>query len=143
MSAKIEKTLKNIDSSALGEMDLVLEGHLYRQGLSSILPVLALDPKPGENVLDMCAAPGSKTTQIAARMENQGNIAAIDAVRGRYYWLMSVAQLMGAQKISFYLMDARRFRAKEGLFDKRIRVFEFDKQKPHLHEVSEYLVSLL
>jgi NOL1/NOP2/sun family putative RNA methylase len=51
-------------------------GHLHSQALSSVLAVLALDPKPVDVVLDLCAAPGSKTSFIAQLMENQGTIVA-------------------------------------------------------------------
>lgn len=47
------------------------DGKIYLQGIASLLPVLALDPKGGERVLDICAAPGSKTTQIAVMMKNE------------------------------------------------------------------------
>ncbi|MBI3618441.1 hypothetical protein HY213_00210 [Candidatus Peregrinibacteria bacterium] len=53
---------------ALGKDLLHLLGHTYMQEAASMLPVSLLDPQPGEAVLDMSAAPGSKTTQIAARM---------------------------------------------------------------------------
>lgn len=106
------------DPDALGMTDLVTEGLMYRQGLSSMLPVILLDPQQEDCVLDMCAAPGSKATQIAARMNNRGKIVCIEAVRGRYYRLKSVAQLMGAANISFHLMDARRYRPRDQLFDK-------------------------
>jgi len=52
------------------------EGYFYVQSLSSMIPALVLDPKPGEKILDLCAAPGSKTTQMAAMMENEGEIVA-------------------------------------------------------------------
>jgi len=55
-------------SVALGRDIRHLLGHFYMQEAASMLPVALLDPKPGEAVLDMCAAPGSKTTQIAARI---------------------------------------------------------------------------
>ena len=54
-------------------------GHFAYQGASSQIPVLFLDPKPGEKVLDMAAAPGSKSTQIAALMENRGRLYLNDA----------------------------------------------------------------
>ena len=110
--------LEGADTEALGKTESLRTGKIYRQGLSSMLPVIVLGPQPGENILDMCAAPGSKTTQIAARMSNQGTITAIEAVRGRYYKLRSVAQLMGATNITFHLMDARRFQARDGFFDR-------------------------
>ncbi|MFA5259945.1 MAG: RsmB/NOP family class I SAM-dependent RNA methyltransferase [Candidatus Omnitrophota bacterium] len=94
------------------------QGWLYRQSLSSMLPVLALGPQPGERVLDMCAAPGSKTTQIAALMEGRGTIVAVEAVRSRFYKLKSVAAALGAGNIIFCCLDARRFRSKDALFDK-------------------------
>jgi NOL1/NOP2/sun family putative RNA methylase len=60
-------------------------GELYMQSLSSMVPALALAPRPGETVLDIAAAPGSKTTQIAALMENRGCIVAneLDGVRAQ------------------------------------------------------------
>ncbi|MCA9485462.1 MAG: RsmB/NOP family class I SAM-dependent RNA methyltransferase [Nanoarchaeota archaeon] len=64
-------------------------GYFYVQELSSMLSVLALDPKPEEFVLDLCASPGSKTTQIAARMENTGTIVANDLKLGRVMILAS------------------------------------------------------
>lgn len=51
-------------------------GHYYIQSLSSMLPPLVLQPKPHDKVLDLCAAPGSKTTQIAAIMDGKGTLAA-------------------------------------------------------------------
>lgn len=51
-------------------------GYFYVQDASSMIPPLVLQPKPGELVLDMCAAPGSKTTQMAAMMQNRGIIIA-------------------------------------------------------------------
>lgn len=47
-------------------------GLYYLQEPSAMAPVILLDPQPGEKVLDLCAAPGGKTTQIAGRMENRG-----------------------------------------------------------------------
>ena len=62
---------------------LYADGAIYLQGLSSMLPPLALNPQPGETILDLTAAPGSKTTQLACLMRNEGTILAVeeDAVR--------------------------------------------------------------
>jgi len=53
-------------------------GYFYVQEAASMVPPVVLDAKPGEMVLDMCAAPGSKATQIAAMMENKGVLVAND-----------------------------------------------------------------
>lgn len=59
------------------------EGLFWIQGSSALLPVYLLDPKPGERILDLCAAPGGKTCQIAEAMENQGELIAVDADAAR------------------------------------------------------------
>ncbi len=58
-------------------------GYIYPQALASALPVLALKPRPGDFVLDMCAAPGGKTTHMAQLMGDQGAIVANDRSFGR------------------------------------------------------------
>lgn len=98
--------------------DLAEKGLIYQQSLSSMLVPLVLDPKPGERILDMCAAPGSKTTQIAAMMNNKGSIVCVEAIKNRYYRLKSVLELMGVTIATVKLMDGRRFRSPENLFDR-------------------------
>ncbi|MEM4230625.1 MAG: RsmB/NOP family class I SAM-dependent RNA methyltransferase [Candidatus Pacearchaeota archaeon] len=67
-----------LEPGALGNSREHILGYYYIQEISSMLPVIALNPKPGEFVLDLCAAPGSKTTQISAKMQNKGTIIAND-----------------------------------------------------------------
>lgn len=74
---------------ALGKDLLHVLGHTYMQEAASMLPVALLDPKPGEAVLDMSSAPGSKTTQIAARMQNRGVLVANDVQEKRLWALVS------------------------------------------------------
>ncbi len=73
-----------------------LLGYYYVQEIASMLPVLALKPKPGELILDIAAAPGSKTTQIAAEMENTGTIIANDVSLPRLKILASNMERCGA-----------------------------------------------
>ena len=71
------------------------QGLYYVQSLSSMIPPLILNPQPTDAVLDMCAAPGSKTTQIAALMNNGGQIIANDLSRIRTYRLQGNLNIQG------------------------------------------------
>lgn len=75
--------LKNAKEKDIEKLDIYEKGYIYMQSLPSMVPPLVLNPKRGERVLDMTAAPGSKTTQMAAMMENEGYILAneLDKVR--------------------------------------------------------------
>lgn len=99
--------LKNKSLRELTETEEYKNGLLYVQSLSSMLPPLVLDPKPGEKVLDIAAAPGSKTTQMAALMENKGEITANDASRVRIYRLEANLKLQGATIARITHEDAR------------------------------------
>ena len=66
-----------------GETAEYVSGMFYIQELASMLPAFALDPRPEEKVLDLCAAPGSKTTQMAELMENRGELLAVDISESR------------------------------------------------------------
>jgi NOL1/NOP2/sun family putative RNA methylase len=91
-------------------------GYIYVQDAASMIPPLALDPQPGDVVLDMCAAPGSKTTQIAQYMKNQGIIIANDLTALRLKSLGVNVQRMGISNTIITLMPGYRF--KDMLFDK-------------------------
>ncbi|NIT55782.1 MAG: hypothetical protein GWN00_05960, partial [Aliifodinibius sp.] len=58
-------------------------GHIYVQDIASMLPAIVLDPQPGDWILDLSAAPGSKTTQLGALMQNSGVLIANDIVGKR------------------------------------------------------------
>ena len=62
--------IKNRIENELLDLDIYKEGKIYLQSLSSMLPPLFIDPKENENILDMTAAPGSKTSEIAALSNN-------------------------------------------------------------------------
>ena len=81
-----------------GELGRSLEhllGYYYIQELSSMLPVIALQPKEGDIILDLCAAPGSKTTQSASLMQNKGTIIANEVNMGRLMVLASNLERCG------------------------------------------------
>jgi NOL1/NOP2/sun family putative RNA methylase len=75
--------------------ELYRNGSLYVQSLSSMLPPLILDPQPGEKILDITAAPGSKTTQMAALMKNEGEIIANDLSPVRLFKLQANLKMQG------------------------------------------------
>lgn len=84
----------------LSQHPVYLEGKIYVQGLSSMLPAVVLAPTTGERVLDMCAAPGSKTTQMAAQMENGGEILANDTSLVRLYKLQANLERQGVTNVT-------------------------------------------
>ena len=75
--------IKNANEKEIQKLDIYEKGYIYLQSLSSMIPPLVLNPKPGEKVLDLTAAPGSKTTQMAVMMKNDGYILAneLDKIR--------------------------------------------------------------
>ena len=84
---------------ALGRDVLHLLGHFYMQEAASMLPVVLLDPQPGETILDMSAAPGSKTTQIGARMQGRGVVVANDVQEKRLWTLKSALHRSGVHNV--------------------------------------------
>ncbi|MBD3376413.1 hypothetical protein GF406_15365 [candidate division KSB1 bacterium] len=94
-------------------------GSFFYQGISSQLPALALNPQPGETVLDMSAAPGSKTTQIADLMQNQGQLFSADSSFKRLQPLMTNLDRAGAMNSVVYFMIGQRWgRLLPDFFDK-------------------------
>jgi NOL1/NOP2/sun family putative RNA methylase len=93
-------------------------GYYYSQGPASMIPSLVLDPKPGEIVLDLCAAPGSKTTQMAQLMKNKGVIIANDKSLSRISILRSNLQRCGVVNTIVTRMDGRMFKNVKQEFDR-------------------------
>ena len=108
------------DDYALKGTDAFYSGNIYLQSISSMLPVLVLAPKPGESILDVCAAPGSKTTQMAMIMGNEGKITALEQNPIRFDKLMHNAVLQGVTIVEWKKVDARVYLDPLGIkkFDK-------------------------
>jgi NOL1/NOP2/sun family putative RNA methylase len=94
-------------SFSLGATAEYLMGYYYLQESASQLPVQVLDPKPGEKILDMAASPGSKTTQLAQWMHNEGVIIALDNDARRLLALRNNLERCGAKNTIMYKKDAR------------------------------------
>ncbi|KAL1307641.1 hypothetical protein AAHE18_17G047100 [Arachis hypogaea] len=84
----------------------VLEGEIFLQNLPSIVAAHALDPQKGERILDMCAAPGGKTTAIAILMKDEGEIIATDRSHNKVLDIQKRANEMGLSCIKTFKLDA-------------------------------------
>ena len=96
-------------------------GWLHGQEEVSAVPALALDPQPGEKVWDSCAAPGSKTTQLSAMMDDRGVVVGNDNNLGRLSSLRHNAERLGVTNLVVTKQDGRNFSLKPFGFD------EFDR----------------
>ena len=85
-------------------------GYIYVQEAASMIPPVVLDPKPNEIILDMCAAPGSKSSQIAQYMENEGILVANDYKGIRIAPLGINLQMCGVRNAIITLMEGRWFK---------------------------------
>lgn len=98
---RIERTRFSLGASVES-----LLGYFYLQEAAAQLPVEVLDPKPGELVLDCCAAPGGKTTQLAQHMQNTGVIISLEKKSHRLLSLRNNLERMGVANAAVYHMDA-------------------------------------
>ncbi|KAL2176068.1 NOL1/NOP2/sun family-domain-containing protein [Thermothelomyces heterothallicus CBS 202.75] len=105
-------------SVPLGATPEYLAGHYILQAASSFLPVMALCPQENERCLDMAAAPGGKTTHMAALMKNTGVIFANDPNKSRAKGLIGNIHRLGARNVIVCNYDAREFPRVIGGFDR-------------------------
>jgi 16S rRNA (cytosine967-C5)-methyltransferase len=83
------------------------EGLVHPQSRASQLVAPFVDPQPGERVLDLCAAPGGKTTHLAALMQGKGEVVAVEAHAGRAEALRRTAERLRAGNVEVRVQDAR------------------------------------
>ena len=94
------------------------EGLLIAQSRAAMLVSRVLDPRPGERVLDLCAAPGGKTTHIAALMGGEGSVVAVERNAKRAAGLQDVASRMAAGIVTVEVGDAATPRPDGPVFDR-------------------------
>ena len=100
--------VENASEKELQELEIYEKGEIYLQSLSSMLPPIILEPKEGFDILDMAAAPGGKTTQIAALTSNKAHITACEMNKIRAEKLKYNIQKQGATSVYVMETDSRR-----------------------------------
>lgn len=102
----------------IGATPEYLAGHYMLQSASSMLPVMALNPQPNERILDMCCAPGGKTTHIAQLMKNTGVLVANDLKKERLVATVANLHRLGVTNAIVTNYNGCRFPDVMGGFDR-------------------------
>ncbi len=97
--------------AGIGQMDLFRGGMFTVQDESAALPCLLLDPAPGERVIDLCAAPGGKTTNLAEMMRNGGEVVAIDRHEAKLGLIRASADRLGLKNVRLMEADSSTLEA--------------------------------
>ena len=100
--------LKNNSEQDIEKLDVYKDGKIYLQSLSSMLPPIVLNPKEGKDILDMAAAPGGKTTQMAALSNNKAHITACEMNNIRIEKLKYNIEKQGASCVYIMQKDSRQ-----------------------------------
>lgn len=100
--------VKNVREDTLKELEIYKNGEIYLQSLSSMLPPIVLEPKENTDILDMCAAPGGKTTELAGLTNNNANITACELNKIRIEKLKYNIEKQGATSVYIMQEDSRR-----------------------------------
>lgn len=90
----------------IGQMDLFRNGMFTIQDESAALPCLLIAPKPGERVIDLCAAPGGKTTNLAEMMKNEGEVIAVDKYEAKLGLIKASCERLGLRNVRLRGADA-------------------------------------
>lgn len=99
--------IENVKENEIRELEIYKNGDIYLQSLSSMIPAIILDPCEGENILDMAAAPGGKTTQMVALSNNLALITACEKNKIRADRLKYNIEKQGANAVNIIREDAR------------------------------------
>jgi len=94
-------------TTRLNQLSSYCDGLFQVQDESSVLVAYLVDPQPGEYIVDLCSAPGGKTTHMAALMQNQGRILAVDLHRHRLHLIHANARRLGITMLEEVCADGR------------------------------------
>ena len=100
--------IKDVVEDDIRKLRIYNDGEIYLQSLSSMIPPVILDPKEKENILDMAAAPGGKTTQISALSNEKSYITACEKNKIRCDRLKYNLQKQGVGNVNIMQEDARK-----------------------------------
>lgn len=100
--------IKNVNEKEIRALDIYEKGEIYLQSLSSMLPPIILNPQEGADILDMAAAPGGKTTQMAALTQNKSHITACEINNIRVERLKYNIEKQGATCVYIMQKDSRQ-----------------------------------
>jgi len=115
-----ESCFELLNPNALFDSEEWKRGEFYVQDPSTLIAVDVLDPQPGESVLDMCAAPGGKTTYIAQKMQNRGRIIAADSSNARLGLVAENCKRLGVRIVATLACEGTRL-------DRCLRGEQFDR----------------
>ncbi|MGA9115410.1 MAG: 16S rRNA (cytosine(967)-C(5))-methyltransferase RsmB [Bacteroidota bacterium] len=90
----------------IGQMELFRSGMFTIQDESAALPSMLLSPRPGERVLDLCAAPGGKTTHLAELLDGKGEVVALDRYEAKLNLIRASCERLGLKNVTFRVGDA-------------------------------------
>lgn len=100
--------VKNVPKREIENLKMYQNGEIYLQSLSSMLPPIVLEPKINNDILDMAAAPGGKTTQMAAMTNNKARITACEMNKIRIERLKYNIEKQGASSVYIMQIDSRK-----------------------------------
>ena len=100
--------IEDISEQQIKDLNIYKNGEIYLQSLSSMIPPIVLSPKEDENILDMAAAPGGKTTQMLALSQNKAYITACEKNKIRAERLQYNLNKQNANRVNVMIKDARQ-----------------------------------